>query len=120
MAWPFTDGLDWVTTFLKSLEGGLTCIWFRTVGFPVSGGGGVDCGKVSLSFVHNLSHPNARVSRKAPTGWLIKPTDDRAEALAEGSNEEVFRLGAKAGHPERARADQRDADDGEEQQWLGH
>jgi hypothetical protein len=73
-----------------------------------------------MKFVHTFSRQNTHVQMKAPTPSLMKPADDRVEARAEGSNEETFRLGAKANHPGRPRTDQQDADNYEERQWLGY
>jgi hypothetical protein len=65
--------------FLKSPEGGVNCIWFRTAGFP--GSGGVNCGKRFLRFFHTFSRQNTHVQMKAPTPSLMKPADDRQQVL---------------------------------------
>jgi hypothetical protein len=69
----------WVMRFLKSPEGGVHCLWFRTAGF--NGSGGVNCGKGFLRFFHTFSPWNTHVQMKARAPSLMKPSDNREEVL---------------------------------------
>jgi hypothetical protein len=73
----------------------------------------------NVKFVDTFSTQIPYVRLKEPIPSLMKPADDGVAARTEGSNEETLRLGTKANHPGRPRAENQDADNCQERLWLG-
>ena len=93
MTWPVKVWFYGVIVFLKSPEGGVNCVWFRTAGFP--GSGGVHYGKRFLRFFHTFSRQNTHVQMKAPPASSMKPADDRQEVLLREAVQEGQRGNAR-------------------------